>query len=243
VDIFAGAIGRTAWAAANPASKSLVPLGGRVAKTLVVIMGIIMVVADLGYPVASLLAGLGVGGIAVALASQKTVENLFGAFSIGVDQPFRVGDFVRLDSLVGTVESLGLRSARIRTLDRTLVSIPNAKLSEMQSESYTARDRIRLACDIGVEYRTRAEQMRQILEGLSRVLREHPKFWPDSHVVRFKAFGESALVIEVMAWFTTSDWDEFTAIREQILLAFMQVVEGAGASFALPSQTVYLRQS
>lgn len=242
VDLFAGAIGRTEWAAASPASKSLIPLAGRVAKALVVIMGVIMVVADLGYPVASLLAGLGVGGIAVALASQKTIENLFGAFSIGVDQPFRVGDFVRLEGLVGTVESLGLRSTRIRTLDRTLVSIPNSKLSEMQSESYSARDRIRLACDIGLEYGTSADQMRQVLDGLGKVLREHPKFWSEAHVVRFKAFGDSALVIEVMAWFTTSDWNEFMAIREEVLLAFMQVVESAGASFAFPTQTVYVRQ-
>jgi len=243
IDVVAAAVAQSRWALDTPASRSLVPLGGRVAKTMVVVMGLIMVVSDLGYPVESLLAGLGVGGIALALASQKTVENLFGAFSIGVDQPFRVGDFVRLGDLVGTVETLGLRSTRIRTLDRTLVTIPNSQLSEMKTESFTARDRIRLACEIGVEYGTTSSQMRQVLDGLAGALKAHPKFWAEAHMVRFKAFGASSLDIEIMAWFTTSDWNEFVAIREEVLLSFMEVVEKAGTSFAFPSQTVYLREA
>lgn len=241
VDLFATAIGKTSWAASHPASPTLVPLGGRVLKVLVFAMGVISVVADLGYPVASLLAGLGVGGIALALASQKTVENLFGAFSIGVDQPFRVGDFIRVDGMVGTVETLGLRSTRIRTPDRTLVTIPNAKLAELHTESFGARDRIRLACDLGLEYGTTAAQMREVLEGLRRVLREHPKATPDAPTVRFKAFGDSALVVEVAAAFATTDPNEFMAIREEILLTFMDVVEKAGTAFAMSSRTVYLR--
>ena len=243
VDVVAAALGHSEWSKSNPSSRSLVHLGGRVAKTLIAAMGVITVVADLGYPVASLIAGLGVGGVALALASQKTVENLFGAFSIGFDQPFRIGDFVRLENMVGTIETLGLRSTRIRTLDRTLVTIPNSALSEMKTESFTARDRIRLACTIGVEYGTTAAQMRQVLEGLGGVLKEHPKFWTEGYMVRFKEFGASSLDIEVMAWFTTADWNEFVAIREEILLSFMEVVEKAGASFAFPSQTVYVRQS
>jgi len=243
IDVLGAALSQSGWAKERPSSRALILLGRRVSKTLIVAMGLITVVADLGYPVASLLAGLGVGGVALALASQKTVENLFGAFSIGVDQPFRVGDFIRLDDMVGTVEALGLRSTRIRTLDRTLVAIPNSRVSEMKTESYAARDRIRLACTIGVEYGTTAAQMRQVLEGLSTVLKEHPKFWTEGYMVRFKEFGASSLDIEVMAWFTTSDWNEFVAIREGILLQFMEVVEKAGTSFAFPSQTVYVKQA
>lgn len=241
VDLLAAALGKTAWAVAHPASPTLLPLGGRVLKVLVFAMGVIAVVADLGYPVASLLAGLGVGGVALALASKTTLENLFGAFSIGVDQPFRVGDFVKVEGIVGTVETLGLRSTRIRTPDRTLVSIPNAKLAELSSESFAARDRIRLAADLGLQYGTTAAQMRAVLEGLRRVLGEHPRIAADPPTVRFKALAESALVIEVTAWFATIDFNEFMAIREEVLLAFMDVVEGAGASFALPSRLVYTR--
>lgn len=241
VDLVAAGIGKTAWAAAHPASPTLLPLGARVLKVLVFAMGAITIVADLGYPVGSLLAGLGVGGVALALASKTTLENLFGAFSIGVDQPFRVGDTIRVEGLVGTVETLGLRSTRLRTPDRSLVSIPNSKLAELQSESLSARDRLRLAGDLGLQYGTTAAQVRVVLEGLRRVLGEHPRLAPDPPVVRFKALGESALVIEVAAWFATSDFNEFMAIREEVLLAFMDVVEKAGAAFALPSRLVYSR--
>jgi MscS family membrane protein len=233
----------SAWAKEHAASRSLVPLGARVANVVLVAIALVAILSDLGYPVASLIAGLGVGGLAVALAAQKTVENLFGAFSIGIDQPFLEGDFVKIEDFVGTVEAIGLRSTRVRTLDRTLISIPNGKLADMRLESYTARDRLRLACVLGVVYDTNAAQMRQILEGLERVLQEHPKIWPDAVVVRFKEFGPSSLDIEVMAWFLTTDWGEFTLIRQQLLLSFMDVVEKAGSSFAFPTRTVHMVQS
>ncbi|MBN1609834.1 MAG: mechanosensitive ion channel [Polyangiaceae bacterium] len=139
-----------------------------------------------------------------------------------------------------TVETVGLRSTRIRTLDRTLIAIPNGKLSEMRIESYTMRDRMRLACDVGVVYDTDAGQMRAVLAGFERVLRAHPKIWEDTVVVRFKEFGDSALVIEVMAWFCTSNYDEFREIRQEILIEFMQVVAEAGTRFAFPTRTVHV---
>ena len=134
----------------------------------------------------------------------------------------------------------GFRSTRIRTLDRTLISLPNGKLADMRLESFSARDRLRLACTIGLVYGTRADEMRRVLAGLEGVLRAHPKIWPDAVVVRFKEFGASSLDIEVMAWFLTSDWGEFQAIRQEVLLAFMDVVERSGSAFAFPTQTVYL---
>jgi MscS family membrane protein len=234
---------QSAWSTSHASSRSLVPLGARVGKVVVVALAIVAILSDLGYPVASLIAGLGVGGLAVALAAQKTIENLFGAFSIGLDQPFREGDFVKIEDFVGTVEAIGLRSTRVRTLDRTLISIPNGKLAEMRLESYTARDRLRLACVVGLVYDTNAAQMTEILEGIERVLREHPQIWPDAVVVRFKEFGASSLDIEVMAWFTTTDWNEFTLIRQQLLIGFMSVVEKAGSSFAFPTRTVHLARA
>src|SRR5690606_29192788 len=114
----------SAWARGKPAARSLMPIAMRVSKVVVAIIAIISLLSYLGYPVAGLIAGLGIGGIAIALAGQKTVENLFGAFSIGVDQPFREGDFVNVDGVLGTIEQIGLRSTRLRTLDRTVVAIP-----------------------------------------------------------------------------------------------------------------------
>jgi MscS family membrane protein len=178
--------------------------------------------------------------LALALAAQKTVENLFGAFSIGVDQPFREGDFVKIEDFVATVEAVGLRSSRFRTLDRTLITIPNGKLAEMRLESFTARDRLRLATTIGLVYDTTASQMREVLAGFERVLRAHPKFWPDAVVVRFREFAASSLDVEIMAWFQTSDWGEFQLIRQEVLLQFMDVVERADTSFAFPTRTIQL---
>lgn len=228
------------WARTMPASRALVPLGSRIVKVLVAAVGLVTIFSTLGYPVASLLAGLGIGGLALALAAQKTVENLFGAFSIGVDQPFREGDFVHVDDFVGTVEAIGLRSTRFRTLDRTIVSLPNGRLADMRLESFAERDRLRLATTLGVVYETTAAQMREVLAGCERVLREHPKIWPDVVLVKFSGLASSSLNIDIMAWFLTSDWGEFQGIRQEVLLQFMEVVERAGTSFAFPSTTVYL---
>lgn len=240
LDIFGQALAQSGWAKTHPATHSLLPLAARVAKVAIIAFGSVALLSELGYPVTSLVAGLGIGGLAVALAAQKTVENLFGAFSIGADQPFREGDFVRVEDFVGTVEVIGLRSTKIRTLDRTLISIPNGKLAEMRLECYSARDRMRLACNVGLVYSTSTSQLRVILSGLERVLRAHPKIWSEAVVVRFKEFGDSSLNIEVMAWFETPDWSEFQLIRQDILLQFMEVVGNAGSSFAFPSRTVYM---
>jgi MscS family membrane protein len=227
------------WAQARPASRSLVPLGARTVQIAVLAMAVVAILADLGFAVTSLLAGLGIGGLALALAGQKTVENLFGAFSIGVDQPFRLGDFVTVDGVMGTVEVIGLRSTRIRTLDRTMVTIPNGKLADMRIESFAPRDRIRFACVLGLSRGTKAEQVRAVLAGVDGALRAQPKLWADSVTVRFKEINPTSLDVEVQAWFTTTDYTEFQRIREELLLAFMGVVEAAGTSFAVPTRVVY----
>ena len=243
VDVVRDLMESSSWARERSASRSLVPLGARTAKAVVLCIGLVAVVSQLGYPVASLIAGLGVGGLAVALAAQKTVENLFGAYSLGVDQPLREGDFVRVGDVLGTVEAIGLRSTRIRTLDRTLISVPNGKLADMSIETFAARDRIRLACTIGLVYDTNHAQMQTIIAGFEKTLRDHPRIWPDTVVVRFGNFGASSLDVEVMAWFETTDFNEFRDFRQQVLLEFMRVVEEAGSSFAFPTQTVHLARS
>jgi MscS family membrane protein len=240
IDVTQSIASRAAWATTHPLSRSLLPLGTRVLKVGVLAVAVVVMLAQLGYPVASLVAGLGIGGLAVALAAQKTLENLFGAFSIGMDQPLREGDFVKIEDFVGTVESVGLRSTRIRTLDRTLISMPNGKLAELRVESYSARDRIRLACTIGLVYGTSSSTLRGILAGLEQVLRSHPRIWSESVVVRFKEFGPSSLDVEVMAWFLTQDWTEFQLIRQDVLIDFMAVVETSGSSFAFPTRTLHV---
>jgi MscS family membrane protein len=240
VDVAFHLLGATPWAVASGTSRALIPLGSRVAKVAVFAIATVAVLSLLGYPVASLVAGLGIGGLALALAAQKTVENLFGAFSIGVDQPFRVGDFVKVEDFVATVEAIGLRSTRFRTLDRTLVTIPNGQLADSRIESYTARDRIRLHTIIGLVYETTEAQMREVLAGFEDVLRSHPKIWTVAMVVRFREFAASSLDIEVMAWFETEVFSEFQQYRQEVLLGFMGAVERAGTSIAFPTRTVHL---
>jgi MscS family membrane protein len=240
LDVVAQALGNARWAKEHPGSRALLPLGRRLGKVGVVLAAAVALLSEMGYSVTSLIAGLGIGGLAVALAARSTLENLFGAFSIGADQPFREGDEVKVEDFVGTVEAIGLRSTRIRTRERTVISLPNGKLADMRVESFAARDRIRLACELGLVYTTTAAQMREILAGLERVLRDHPKIFPGAMTVRFKELGASALNLEIEAWFLTSDRAEFQAIRQEVLLQFMAVVERCGSSFAFPTQTVYV---
>ena len=240
VDVADHLVGRSVWATGRMASQSFVALGGKVLKIAVVIIGVVTLLSQAGYPVGSIIAGLGIGGLALALAAQKTVENVFGAFSIAVDEPFRQGDFVKIDGVLGTVEAIGLRSTRIRTLDRTLVAIPNGKLAEMRTETFAARDRLRLACTLALVYGTTAEQMRGVLAGVEAVLRAHPKIWAEGMTVCLKELADSSLNVEVMAWFQTKDWNEFQLIRQEILLGFMETVESAGTAFAFPTRTVRL---
>jgi MscS family membrane protein len=240
IDVADHVVGASDWASKRAASRSLIALGVRAAKIAIVCLGAVTIVSQAGYPVGSLIAGLGIGGLALALGAQKTLENVFAAFALALDEPFRLGDFVSVDQVLGNVESIGLRSTRIRTLDRTLIAIPNGKLAEMRTESFAARDRLRLACTVKLVYQTTAAQMREVLAGLEQVLREQPKLWPDAVVVRLKELAASSLDIEVMAWFTTIDWGEFQLIREEVLLRFMDVVEQAGTALAYHTQTVHV---
>jgi MscS family membrane protein len=240
VDVAFDAAGVAPWTRVNPSLAGLLPLGRKLAKVILLALGLVAVLNELGFQVASLLAGLGIGGIALALAAQKTVENLFGSLAIGVDQPFRVGDFVKIEDVTGTVETIGMRSTRIRTLDRTLVSFPNGKLADSRSETFAVRDRMRLFTNLGLSYGTTAEQLRTVLREVEAALRAHPKIWPDAVVVRFNELRDSTLNVEVVAWFQTPDWNEFTLIRQDLLLRFMEIVQRAGTSFAFPTRTLHL---
>lgn len=221
---------------------ALIPLGRRTLKVFLGALGVLAVLQNLGVNVTALLTGLGVGGLAIALAAQKTLENLFGGISVAIDQPVRVGDFCRFGDRVGTVEDIGLRSTRIRTLDRTVVSIPNSDFSTMQLENFAQRDRIRLVFTLGLRYETTADQLRHVLVGLRRLLLSHPRILPDPCRVRFVGFGAYSLDLEIFAYVDTADNNEFLAIREDFFLRVMDVVEESGSDFAFPSQTTYLER-
>ena len=221
---------------------TLLPLGRKVLKSVVVGIAILASLDSFGFDVTALIAGLGVGGLAFALAAQKTIENLFGGATLLADRPVRVGDFCRFGDRVGTVEEIGVRSTRVRTLDRTLVTVANADFSAMQLENFAERDRIWYHPTLGLRYETSPDQMRTILARVRRMLLEHERVDPDPARVRFKSFGASSLDIEVFAYVRTADYAEFLDTAEDLNLRIMDIVEEAGSGFAFPSTTAYLAQ-
>ncbi len=218
---------------------SLMLLGERLLKVLVIIAAILAVLGMIGFNLTTVLAGLGIGGLAVAFAAQKTLENLLGGVSVLADEVIRVGDFCRFGDRVGTIEDISLRSTRIRTVERTELSIPNGALAAMNVENFTRRDKILFNPTLGVRYETSADQLRYLLAELRRMLYEHPKVEGDSARVRLAGFDNSALTLEIFSYVLTQDFAEFTAIREDLLLRVMEIIEKSGSGFAFPSRTVY----
>jgi MscS family membrane protein len=221
---------RSKWITGHRVSQSLLPLGRRIAKVVIAVIVMVMILSSLGYSVSALVAGLGITGIAVALAAQKTLENVFGAFAIGVDHPFREGDFIKLDNgLMGTVESIGLRSTRVRTLDRTLVTVPNGKLADAQIEAITERDRVRFDVKLKLELGATAAQLDRVLDELRALLRQHPRRSPEPPSVHLLAITDAWFELEAMAWFDAS-WPEFEVLRDRLLMRCLEVIAAAGVS-------------
>ncbi len=197
---------------------------------------------DIGVPALGLLAGVSVGGIALALAAQSTVENLFGGVSIFADRPFRVGDFIRYGEDSGTVEAIGPRSSRIRGLDGTLTAVPNADLAKMRLTNFTARDKSLFRHVIGVRYETTRSELQQLLAALRQGVAAHPLVEKTANLprVRLVGLGASAIEIEIFAKVLVADFAGFLEVQEQLILEVMEAVEACGTSIAFPSTTTYL---
>ncbi|MGD0507499.1 MAG: mechanosensitive ion channel domain-containing protein [Terriglobales bacterium] len=218
---------------------TLMVLGESLLTALVVIAAIVATLGIMGFNLTTMLAGLGIGGIAIAFAAQKTLENLFGGVSVLADEVIRVGDYCRFGDRSGTVEDISLRSTRVRTDARTELSIPNGALATMNIENFTRRDKIQFNPVIAIRYETSADQLRYLLAEVRRMLYEHPKVENDSASIRFVSFDNSALRLEISSYVLTRDSNEFIAIREDLLLRIMDIVEKSGSGFAFPSQTLY----
>ena len=239
VDVAAHALEGRLSASGDLTAMTVIPVGRRITKVFLLVIAVLTALQNLGYNVLSILAGLGILGIAVAFAAQKTFENFFGALAILVDKPIQRGDFCRFGDRVGTIEDIGLRSTRVRTGDRTVVTIPNAEFSSLQLENFGPRDRIRFLTVLGLRYETSADQLRQVRAELHNLLETDPRVVEDSRV-RFVSFGAYSLDLEVVCYIDTRDWAEFLAIREDLMLRMIDVVEACGTGFAFPSQTLYL---
>jgi MscS family membrane protein len=227
--------------AGKPHAKAVIPLLRKILLCVVFLLGFIFLLQNMNVNVGAMLAGLGIGGLALALAGQKTVENLFGGVSLVMDQPARVGDACNFGGSSGTIEDIGLRSTRFRTADRTIVTIPNSKLAEMQIENVSARDRVLLKALIGLKYETTPTEFRAVLSSIRELLENHPDIAPAPRV-RFVAFTQTSLDIEIFSYVATGDYNRFLEVREEIYLKLMDIVNEQGAGFASPSPTVVVNQ-
>jgi MscS family membrane protein len=221
---------------------ALVALGHRLVKAAIIIVALFSVLAAAGVNLTTALAGLGIGGIAVAFAAQKSLENLFGGVSVLSDNVIRVGDSCRFGEKTGTVEDIGLRSTRIRTPERVEISIPNGVVSTVSIENFSLRDKILINHKFGLRYETTADQLRLLVTELRKMLRQHPRVETDTARVRFTAFAESSLTVELFAYALTTENTEFLAIQEDVLLRTVEIVESVGTGFAFPSRTVYINR-
>jgi MscS family membrane protein len=219
---------------------SLILLGERILKAVIFVIAVLAILSTLGFNLTTALAGLGIGGIAIAFAAQKTLENLFGGLSVLGDEVIRIGDTCKFGTSVGTVEDISLRSTRIRTPERTELSIPNGSLATMNVENLSRRDKILFNPKIGLRYETTPDQLRFVLAELRRLLYEHSKVETKGARARFTNFDDSTLTVEIFAYVLTRDYAEYLAIREDLLLHIMEIVNNAGTGFAFPSQTLYL---
>ena len=219
-------------------SYSVLPLTGRIAKILVFVLIVAAVLTAWGYNTTTLLAGLGIGGVALALASQKTIENLFGSVAIISDRPVSVGDFCKFGSSMGTVEDIGLRSTRIRTLDRTLVTVPNGSFSTMTLENFDRRDKTLFHVTLSLRRTTTPDQMRALLESITKLLKDNSKVQAGAIPVRFVGIGAYSLDIEIFVYVLTLDGDQFMKIQQDLFLAIMDAIEMAGTALAVPTQAI-----
>lgn len=218
----------------------LVPIVRAGAKITLVVVATIMIIQNAGGDVGSLLAGFGIGGVAVAMASKDTIANLFGSVVIFIDRPFQIGDWVDIGGQEGTVEEVGLRVTRIRTFANSLITVPNSQLTTTAINNWSRMQKRRIKLTIGVTYDATAEQMEKAVEGVRDVLRNDDRIAQDFFLVNFTDFGASSLDIFVYCFTKTVRWDEYMQVRQEVLLKFMRSIQDLGLSFAFPSQSVYV---
>jgi len=219
---------------------TLMVLGERLLKVIVAGIAVLVVLAILGFNLTTVLAGVGIGGIAIAFAAQKTLENLFGGVSVLADEVIRVGDTCRFGDRTGTIEDISLRSTRVRTNERTELAIPNGTLAAINVENLTRRDKFLFNPVLAMRYETTPDQLRFLLAEVRRMLYEHPKVESGNAAIRLANFDESSLRLEISSFVLTTDNSEFNAIREDLLLRIMEIVKRSGSDFAFPSRTLYM---
>ena len=220
--------------------ESILIVTQRLTRIVLVIIALVAALAVFGLNVTTTLAGLGIGGLAVALAAQKTLENLIGGVSLLMDKAVHVGDICRIGDQLGTVEDIGLRSLKLRTVDQTLLVVPNGSLAQMQFGNLTGRSKLLINQTFALRIETELDQLRFVLDRVQGMLDKHPKIEPGTSRIRITSFVGAAFALELVAYGKTGDWAQLTAIRQEVILKIAEIVEACGARFAAPTQLAYL---
>jgi MscS family membrane protein len=239
IDAFYGTA-RGRLAAAGAAPRPTITLARRLIKSGVLLVAVLLVLQLWGVNLTAALAGLGLGGVAFAFAARTSIENVFGGFFVLGDQVFRVGEFCKVGDVIGLVEDVTLYTTRLRTPDRTVVTVPNGTLLTTRIENYSRRDKFWFHHTLGLRYETTPAQMRAALAAIRELLGSDPRMSPGDTRVRFRAFGAFSLDVEIFAYVLATDYPAFLEVQEDLLLKLADVVAAAGTSIAFPSQTLYL---
>lgn len=231
-----------ALARGHAGTGSLMLLGERILKAIVFLMAVLLVFSALGFNMTTALAGVGIGGLAIGFGAQKTIENLFGGVSVLGDEVIRVGDVCRFGDRTGVVEDIGLRSTRVRTEERTLLAIPNGTVATINVENLSRRDKILFKMNLGLNSETKPDHLRYVVAEIRGLLYSHARVETSTVRVRLVDIASGSHTVEILSYILTQDFNEFAAVREDLLFRMMDLVENSGANLAQPSQTLYLRR-
>ena len=222
---------------------NFLPFISKFLKITIVIFGAIFIVQEWGYNVGALITGLGIGGVAVALAAKDTLANLFGSIMILIDRPFKIGDWIIVNDIEGIVEDIGFRSTRIRTFGKALVSVPNSIVATTAITNWSMRDRRRINFSIGVTYSTSRQQISKAVSEINSMLLNHPEIHDDPLMVYFTDFKASSLDIFIYCFAKTSDWAKYLEIKQDVNIKIMEVLENLNINFAFNSMSVYIEKT
>lgn len=239
-DVFAKYLSVITSKTENKLDDQLVPLIRKTLRFFIVVMGVILILQNNGYNVASLIAGLGIGGLAVALAAKDTLANFFGSITIFADRPFKIGDWIKVGGVEGVVEEVGFRTTRVRTFYNSLVSVPNSQVATTDIDNYGMRQYRRLRTVLNLTYSTSPEQMEAFVEGIKGIIKANKHFRQDFYEVHFNSFGAHSLDVLIYVFFDVPDWSTELQQRHNFFLEILRLAKELGVEFAFPTQTLHV---
>ncbi len=243
VDFFGVVFKQRALLTASKTDDQIVPFVKDAIKVFITIFSFFFILGTIfDLNIASLVAGLGIGGLAVALAAKESLENLFGSFTIFLDKPFVIGDLIRVGTVEGTVEKIGFRSTRIRTAEKSYVTVPNKKMVDSDLDNLSLRLQRRARFDIGLTYETTAPQFKSIIKDIQNTLENHPSILKGDMQVKLHDFGDSAINIMIYYFVDTLEYEVYLAVREEINYKIIEIVANNGSSFAYPTTSVWVKK-